>query len=164
MTQSDKPTIGHLRHRSSSLDWSRNFNTILNAKDASAKVSDGWFCQIGSQISSECSSCARTLCSVLTVSCQIHIQTSVTCFIPNRIHSNHVLLACTTFLFHLASRSMHQCYHKPRRKTHELTSESRIGLLHSGYAPGIQLCGAGYTLSTWKSTLHCSYVELSFHH
>ena len=30
------------------------------------------------------------------------------------------------------------------------------------YTPGIQLRGAGYTLSTWKSTLHCSYEELSF--
>jgi len=39
-----------------------------------------------------------------------------------------------------------------------------IGLLHSGYASGIQLRRAGYTLSTWKSTLHCSYEELSFHH
>jgi len=45
-----KPTIGHLRHWSSSLDWSRNSTTILNAKGASTKVSDGGFCQIGSHI------------------------------------------------------------------------------------------------------------------
>ena len=37
-----------------------------------------------------------------------------------------------------------------------------IGHLHSGYAPGIQLRRAEYTLSTWKSTLHCFYEELSF--
>jgi len=33
-----KPTIGHLRRRSSSLDWNPNVTTILNAKGASAKV------------------------------------------------------------------------------------------------------------------------------
>jgi len=45
-----KPTIGHFCHRSSSLDWNRNLTTILNIKGASAKVSDGGFCQIGSHM------------------------------------------------------------------------------------------------------------------
>jgi len=47
-----KPTIGHWCHRSCSLDWNCNFTTILNAKGASDKVSDGGFCQIRSTNSS----------------------------------------------------------------------------------------------------------------
>ena len=43
-----KPTIGHLCHRSVSLDWNRNVTIILHSKGAPAKVSDGGFCQIGS--------------------------------------------------------------------------------------------------------------------
>ena len=49
-----KSTIGHSCHRFSSLDWNRNVTTLLNAKGASAKVSDGGFCQIGSH------NCSRT--------------------------------------------------------------------------------------------------------
>ena len=45
-----KPTIGHLCHRSSSLDWNRNVTEILNALGAFAKVSNGGFCQIRSHI------------------------------------------------------------------------------------------------------------------
>ena len=44
-------TIRHLCRRSFSLDCNRHVTTILNAKSASAKVSDGGFCLIGSQIS-----------------------------------------------------------------------------------------------------------------
>jgi len=46
-----KPTIGHLCHKYFSLDWNRNITTIMNTKGASAKVSDGGFCQIGSHLS-----------------------------------------------------------------------------------------------------------------
>ena len=44
-----KPTVGHLCHRSFSLDWNRNITTILNAKGASTKVSIGGFCQIATK-------------------------------------------------------------------------------------------------------------------
>ena len=53
VTQSDKstkPIIAHLCHRSSSQDWNRNVITILNAKGAFAKESDGRFCHIRSQV------------------------------------------------------------------------------------------------------------------
>jgi len=40
----------HMCHRSFSPNWNRNVITILNTKSASAKVSDGWFCQFGSQM------------------------------------------------------------------------------------------------------------------
>jgi len=45
-----KPTIGHLRHRSCSLDWNRNVTLISNTTSAFAKVSDDGFSQIGSQM------------------------------------------------------------------------------------------------------------------
>ena len=46
----DLTAIGHLRRRSSSLDWNLKVTTILNAKGAFAKVSDSGFSQMRSKI------------------------------------------------------------------------------------------------------------------
>jgi len=78
-----KPTIRHLRHIFSSLDWNRNVTTILNAKGASAKVSDGGFCQIGSHYGNGhiCAEMAHTPACMITLITMLWLPYSV--FVKN---------------------------------------------------------------------------------